>query len=130
MENKPNVAADPGEMAKSLTQIAERSQHLLNEYLERQREGKIAPMSDDLGLTRAFSDLAVSLMSNPWKVAEVQMQMWQDHWKLWQNGMQRMFVVQPKTVVEPAASESIPTNLPSSRPTVRRWSRNSSLSKR
>jgi len=47
MENKPNVAADPGEMAKSLSQIAERSQHLLNEYLERQREGKIAPMSDE-----------------------------------------------------------------------------------
>ena len=106
MENKPNVAADPGEMAKSLSQIAERSQHLLNEYLERQREGKIAPMSDDLGLTRAFSDLAVSLMSNPWKLVEVQMQMWQEYWKLWQTGMQRMLGEEPTAVAQPAASDN------------------------
>ena len=106
MENKPNVAADPGEMAKSLSQIAERSQHLLNEYLERQREGKIAPMSDDLGLTQAFTDLAVSLMSNPWKLVEVQMQMWQEYWKLWQTGMQRMLGEEPTAVAQPAASDN------------------------
>ena len=64
---------------ESLSQIAERSQNLVNEYLERQREGKIAPITDDLGLARAFTDLAMSLMSNPWKLAEVQMQMWQDY---------------------------------------------------
>jgi polyhydroxyalkanoate synthase subunit PhaC len=107
MEDKPNAAAaDPGAMAKSLSQIAERSQHLLNEYLERQREGKIAPMSDDLGLARAFSDLAVSLMSNPWKLVEVQMQMWQEYWKLWQTGMQRMLGEQPPAVAQPAASDN------------------------
>jgi len=107
MEDKHNAAApDAGEMAKSLSQIAERSQQLLNDYLERQREGKIAPVTDDLGLARAFSDLAVSLMNNPWKLVEVQMQMWQEYWKLWQTGMQRMLGDQPAPVAQPAASDN------------------------
>jgi polyhydroxyalkanoate synthase subunit PhaC len=99
-------AVDPGEMARSLSQIAERSQNLVNDFLERQREGRIAPPTDDLGLARAFTDLAMSLMSNPWKLAEVQMQMWQDYWKLWQNSVQRMLGEQPAPVAAPAASDS------------------------
>jgi polyhydroxyalkanoate synthase len=99
-------ATDPTDLARSLSQIAERSQNLVNEYLERQREGKIMPVTDDLGLARAFTDLAVSLMSNPWKLAEVQMQMWQDYWKLWQNGMQQMLGEKPDPVAEPAASDN------------------------
>ena len=106
MAKPESTPADPSDIAKSLAQIAERSQDLVNEYLERQREGKIAPMTDDLGLTRAFTDLAVSLISNPWKLAEVQMQMWQDYWKLWQNGMQRMLGERPEPVVEPAVSDN------------------------
>ena len=107
MPNQENTqAADPSDLARSLSQIAERSQNLVNEYLERQREGKIMPVTDDLGLARAFTDLAVSLMSNPWKLAEAQMQMWQDYWKLWQNGMQRMLGETPDPVAEPASSDN------------------------
>jgi polyhydroxyalkanoate synthase len=99
-------AANPGEIARSLSKIAERSQQLVNDHLQRQREGKIAPMSDDLGLAQAFTDLAVSLMSNPWKLAQMQMQMWQEYWKLWQNGMQRMLGEHAAPVAEPAASDN------------------------
>ena len=79
--NQPAMP-DPQQMAKSFAQIAEQSQRLVNGYLERQREGKIPAISDDLGLSHAFVDLAVSLMTNPWKLAEVQMQMWTDHMRL------------------------------------------------
>src|SRR5262244_1147739 len=106
MTDKQPTSIDPAEMASSLSQIAERSQNLVNEFLERQREGKIAPVTDDLGLARAFTDLTVSLLSDPWKLAEIQMQMWQDYWKLWQSGMQRMLGEKPPPVAEPAASDN------------------------
>src|SRR5689334_14776273 len=107
MPDRQNLTEnEAGELARSLSKIAERSQSLVNDFLERQREGKIAPVSDDLGLARAFTDLAVSLMANPWKLAEVQMQMWQEYWKLWQHGMQRMMGEQPPPVAEPAASDN------------------------
>jgi polyhydroxyalkanoate synthase len=107
MPDKQNpAAADPAEIAKSLTEIAERSQSLVNEFLERQREGKIAPVTDDLGLARAFTDLTVNLLSNPWKLAEAQMQMWQEYWKLWQHGMQRMLGEDAAPVIEPASSDN------------------------
>ena len=70
-------------MAKSFAEIAERSQKIVNNYLERQREGKAPAVSDDLGLTHAFLDLGASLMANPWKLVATQMQMWQDHLRLW-----------------------------------------------
>jgi polyhydroxyalkanoate synthase len=105
-DHQNSTENEAGEIARSLSKIAERSQSLVNDFLERQREGKIAPVSDDLGLARAFTDLAVSLMANPWKLAEVQMQMWQEYWKLWQHGMQRMMGEQPAPVAAPAASDN------------------------
>jgi polyhydroxyalkanoate synthase subunit PhaC len=94
------------EMASSLAQIAEQSQRLVNDFLERQREGKIAPINDDLGLSHAFMDLGISLMTNPWKLAEVQMRMWNDYVRLWQSTMQRFFGGQADAVAEPAASDT------------------------
>jgi polyhydroxyalkanoate synthase len=97
---------DPDQIARTLAHITERSQKLVNDYLERQREGKVAAPSDDLGLARAFSDLTVALLSNPWKLAEAQMQMWQEYWRLWQSTMQRMLGEQAEPVIQPSASDS------------------------
>ena len=77
----------PEELAKAFAEIAEHSQKIVNDFLERQRDGKGAAASDDLGLANAFMDLGASLMSNPWKLAEAQMQMWQDYMRLWQGTM-------------------------------------------
>ncbi len=99
-------APDVPEMAKSLAEIAERSQKIVNKYLEHQREGKAPALSDDLGLTHAFLDLGASLMANPWKLVETQMQMWQDYLRLWTGALQRAAGEQPEPVAEPAKSDS------------------------
>ena len=99
-------APDLQQITQSFAQIAERSQKLVNEYLERQREGKTPAVSDDLGLTHAFMDLAAALLANPWKLAEVQMQMWQDYFRLWHGAMQRFLGEQPEPVAEPAKSDT------------------------
>jgi polyhydroxyalkanoate synthase len=99
-------APDPQEIAKSFAQIAERSQKLVNEYLERHGEGSTPAVSDDLGLSHAFMDLGAALMANPWKLAEAQMLMWQDYFRLWQGAMQRFLGEQPAPVAEPAKSDN------------------------
>ncbi|HXX09949.1 MAG TPA: class I poly(R)-hydroxyalkanoic acid synthase [Burkholderiales bacterium] len=99
-------APDLQQITQSFAQIAERSQKLVNEYLERQREGKTPAVSDDLGLTHAFMDLGAALLANPWKLAEVQMQMWQDYFRLWQGAMQRFLGEQAAPVAEPAKSDT------------------------
>jgi polyhydroxyalkanoate synthase len=106
-DTAPNPpASDPQEIAKSFAQIAEQSQKIVNEFIERQRDGKAPAVSDDLGLANAFMDLATSLIANPWKLAEAQMQMWNDYLRLWQGGMQRFLGEQPAPVAEPAKSDN------------------------
>src|SRR5207344_25208 len=83
-------APEVSEIAKSFAEIAERSQNIVNKYLERHRDGNAPAVSDDLGLTHAFLDLGASLIANPWKLVETQMQMWQDYLRLWTSTMQRV----------------------------------------
>ena len=99
-------APDPHEIAKSFAQIAERSQKLVNDYLERHAHGSAPAVSDDLGLTHAFMDLGAALMANPWKLAEAQMRMWHDYLRLWHSSMQRFLGEKPAPVAEPAKSDN------------------------
>jgi polyhydroxyalkanoate synthase subunit PhaC len=101
----PNIP-DPQELAKSFAEIATRSQNVVNDFLERQRAGKTAAPSDDLGLGHAFMDLGAALMANPWQLAELQMRTWNDYFRLWHTSMQRFLGEEPEPVAEPAASDN------------------------
>ena len=97
---------DPQQMAESFAQIAQQSQRLVNDYFERQLDGKIAPLADDLGLNNAFMNLGISMLTNPWKMAEAQMKMWNDYAQLWQNSMQKMNGEETAPVAQPAKSDN------------------------
>ncbi|HTT41123.1 MAG TPA: class I poly(R)-hydroxyalkanoic acid synthase [Burkholderiales bacterium] len=100
------VSPDAEALARSFAEITQQSQRVVNEYLARARDGKAALPTDDLGLTTAFMDLSASLMANPWKLAELQMRMWHDYFRLWHSSMQRFLGEQPAPVVEPAKSDN------------------------
>ena len=108
MATSPETPNPPNsqEIAKSFAEIAQRSQSIVNEFLQRHSEGKARAPSDDLGLAHAFMDLGAHLMANPWKLAEVQMQMWHDYLRLWQGSMQRLLGEQPAPVAEPSKSDA------------------------
>jgi polyhydroxyalkanoate synthase len=61
----PPHTPDPQEIAKSFVQIAERSQKLVNDYLEHRAQDGTPALSDDLGLSHAFMDLGAALMAIP-----------------------------------------------------------------
>ncbi len=101
----PRPGYDPTQSATVFAEIAERSGKLMGDFLQRHAGGKGIAGTDEFGIARAFMDLAANMFTNPWKVAETQMRMFQDHMSLWQFSMLRMMGHDAKTVAEPAKGD-------------------------
>ncbi len=61
--------------------------------------------SDELGLSKAFFELAAKMLSNPYRLAETQMNLMWDYSALWQSSMLRLLGQSPAPVVEPAKGD-------------------------
>ncbi|MCC6719969.1 MAG: class I poly(R)-hydroxyalkanoic acid synthase [Acetobacteraceae bacterium] len=101
---KPDPAAfkmpDPEQLGRSMSDVAERSQRLVGEWLKRQGEESAAPNTDPLNIGSAFMEMTTRLIANPQKLAEAQMGFWQDYMSLWQNTARRMMGMESKPVIE------------------------------
>ena len=94
---------DPVEISKSMAGIAERSQKLVNDFLERQQQegsGGSAAL-DPMNIGAAFMEMTSRMMADPAKLVQAQMTLWQDYMLLWQSTAQRMMGQDPDPVVEP-----------------------------
>ena len=100
-ESRPDLTA----VSDDIKVITEQSLKLMREFTERQREGTRSDSVDPLNLTGAFSELATSMMSDPAKLAEAQLSLWQDYVRLWQSTTTRMLGSTPNPVAEPAADD-------------------------
>ena len=68
---------DPVELSRAMARIAEQSQRLVAEFMQRQMEGAgtggdAAGMSDPASIGRAFLEMTARMMSNPAKLVEAQ----------------------------------------------------------
>ena len=106
----PNTA----EISKSMTEMAETSQRLISEFLARQMPGGKATGSgsgdesnegsfnpDPLNIGDAFMELTSHMMSDPAKMMEANMALWQDYTKLWQNAATRMMSGEAEPMITP-----------------------------
>jgi polyhydroxyalkanoate synthase len=91
---------DPVETARSLASVAERSQKLIADFLQKQAEGGQADM-DPLKVGQAFLDMTAKMMADPAKVFEAQMALWQDYMRLWQSTTQKFAGNNAQPVIEP-----------------------------
>ena len=95
---------DPVELSKALGSIADRSQKIVTEFLERQAgqtgNGGIGPV-DPLNVGQAFLEMTARMMSDPAKLVQAQMNLWQDYLRLWQTTAQRFMGHEPEAVAEP-----------------------------
>jgi len=97
---------DPVEWSKSMSGIAEKSQKLVSDWLERQAatsngSGQIDP----LNLGGAFLEMTTRMMSDPAKLVQAQMSLWQDYMKLWQSATHRMIGATTEPVVQPETGD-------------------------
>lgn len=92
---------DPLEMSQKMTTIAERSQRLVTDFLERQSKQHGGTVLDPLNLGSAFLEMTAHMMSDPAKLVQAQMNLWQDYMKLWQSTTRRLLGEPVEPVIAP-----------------------------
>jgi polyhydroxyalkanoate synthase len=91
--------ADPAQLGRSMADIAERSQRLVTDWLERQ--SRQAPSSaDPLNIGGAFMEMTARLMANPTRLVQAQLGFWQDYMTLWQSTTRRMMGMETDPVIQ------------------------------
>ncbi len=83
-------ATDPAEFARILAEIALRSDHIVKSHLVSQAKKLHEENPDEIGVGKAFTNLATQMMSDPARLAETGMKMWQSQFELWQAWMKQM----------------------------------------
>ncbi|HEY2864882.1 MAG TPA: class I poly(R)-hydroxyalkanoic acid synthase [Casimicrobiaceae bacterium] len=96
---------DPVALVDSLASAADKSAKLLGDYLARHSKAGASLAVDEFGLTKAFMELAAKMLSNPYRLAETQMNLWWDYSALWQSSMLKLLGQSPTPVAQPAKGD-------------------------
>ena len=99
--HKPKNGPDPVEVAKTLTELAEKSQRVAQDFLERQVRQDEITIPDSGVVGDAFVKLSQALLADPARLMQAQLQWWQQMGELWQHGLRRAAGQQEQPVVEP-----------------------------
>jgi polyhydroxyalkanoate synthase len=98
--NQP-LLADTSELQKSFSEIAERSQRILTDWLSSNGYNVTSTAtSDPLNIANTFLELTSKMMADPGKVVKAQMSLWQDYLQLWQNTASRLLGQEVAPVIE------------------------------
>jgi polyhydroxyalkanoate synthase len=96
---------DPVEMSQALTQLAERGQALVADFLERQAQSKDGPQIDQLNIGGAFFEMTARIMADPAKLIQAQMKLWQDYMALVSQTTRRFIGEPAEPLVTPAKDD-------------------------
>jgi polyhydroxyalkanoate synthase len=105
----PNNLND--EMTKELSELAERSQRLVQEFLARTaKETPQIPTNaeqnfDPIGAGKAFVEMTKAMMADPAKLAESQTHLWQSYMELWSATTKRMMGQEAEPITAPAKGD-------------------------
>ena len=92
---------DPVELSRRMAAIAERSQRLVAEFLQRQKPGENGiGMGDPLNIGAAFFEMTTRMMADPTRLVQAQISLWNDYMTLWQRTAQRFLGGPSEPVVE------------------------------
>ena len=93
---------DPVALAHSLAAAADKSAELLGDLAANQAKGGSAALvADELGIGKAFMEMASKLLANPYKLAETQMALWADYMNLWQSSTMKLLGAPTEPVAAP-----------------------------
>lgn len=85
--------------------FAERSQRIVNAFMERQKAGDSYSVSDPVEIGKMFMDASIKMMADPAKFAEQQAKLIQGYADLWQATAKRMAGETVAPVIEPARDD-------------------------
>jgi polyhydroxyalkanoate synthase subunit PhaC len=101
----PGANYDPVALAESLASAAEKSAKLIGDFAQRQSASGHHVMADELGIGKAFLELAAQMMANPMRLAESQMNLWWDYMSLWQSSLLKMMGAPSTPIATPAKTD-------------------------
>jgi len=82
--------ASPADLARVYADIAQQSSKLVANYLQQGGGSLPSVIDDELGIAQAFYQAWGKLLADPYRLAQGQLQAWQDYWSLWHHSMLRM----------------------------------------
>ena len=97
---------DAAEFSRNLVKIAERSHKLVSDFLRRQADGTVAPgPTDPFHVGAAFLEMTRHMMSQPTRLVEANLRLWQDYLTLFQNAALKMMGQEAEPVIAPARGD-------------------------
>lgn len=96
---------DPQAISQTVTQIAEKSQALVNDFLQRQAADGSLGKEDRTNIGNAFLEMTHKMMANPGKLVEAQLTLWQGYMDLWQKNTMALFGQQGEPAVAPEGGD-------------------------
>jgi polyhydroxyalkanoate synthase subunit PhaC len=105
-KSKSPAPDDANDVARVFAEIALRSKHLVETHIAEHAKRAGEEPADELGVGKAFAELATKLMTDPFKLAEMSMRMWQDYFNLWQNTVRKAVGEKTPAVAEPGKSDN------------------------
>ena len=97
----PPPAYDPVILAESLAAAAEKSARIIGDFAARQATSGTGAYNDELGLGKAFCELASQMLADPMSVAEAQMNLWMSHASLWHSSWLKLLGADTAPVATP-----------------------------
>lgn len=116
MSDKTNEATDgqkewpdPVEFSRQMGQIAERSQKLVTEFLNKHPAGTTEGAlghGDPLNVGAAFLEMTQRMMTNPAAMMQAQVNLWQNYMNLWTATTNRMLGGESEPVISPEKADN------------------------
>ncbi len=78
---------------------------MIGDFAARQAESGQSLVADELGIGKAFMELAAKMLANPYRLAETQMNLWWDYMKLWQTSTMKLLGGAAEPVAAPAKGD-------------------------
>jgi len=91
---------DPIDLSRQFAEIAEKSQRLVTDFLAHQNGEPGLGMANPTAIGAAFLEMTARLMSDPSKLVQAQLSLWNDYMTLWQRTTQRFLGGEAAPVIE------------------------------
>src|SRR5271163_1058187 len=97
--------ADADEVARQFADVAKKSRCLVTEFLTRQSPEQGIGMASPLAIGAAFFEMTARMMSDPSRLVQAQLSLWNDYLTLWQRTTQRFLGGNAEPMIEPPAGD-------------------------
>ena len=97
---------DPERLYAAMSRVTEQSRRIVQAFVERQANGprEFNPL-DPAVISTAYQELWQQMLTNPGRIVEAQVALWQDYAKLWESTARRMAGEEVEPTVTPAAGD-------------------------